>query len=30
VTQQVFLPQLKRFKGAIVNNLSLAGLAALP
>jgi NAD(P)-dependent dehydrogenase (short-subunit alcohol dehydrogenase family) len=25
-----FLPQLKRSKGAIVNNLSLAGLAALP
>src|SRR5712692_5819629 len=27
---QAFLPQLKRSKGAIVNNLSLAGLAALP
>jgi NAD(P)-dependent dehydrogenase (short-subunit alcohol dehydrogenase family) len=25
-----FLPQLKRSKGAIVNNLSLAGLAAVP
>lgn len=25
-----FLPQLRRSKGAIVNNLSLAGLAALP
>ena len=27
---QAFLPLLKRSKGAIVNNLSLAGLAALP
>jgi len=27
---QAFLPQLKRAKGAIVNNLSLVGLAALP
>lgn len=27
---QAFLPALKRSKGAIVNNLSLAGLAALP
>lgn len=27
---QAFLPQLKRSQGAIVNNLSLAGLAALP
>ena len=27
---QAFLPMLKRSKGAIVNNLSLAGLAALP
>jgi NAD(P)-dependent dehydrogenase (short-subunit alcohol dehydrogenase family) len=27
---RAFLPQLKRSKGAIVNNLSLVGLAALP
>ncbi len=27
---QAFLPLLKRSKGAVVNNLSLAGLAALP
>src|SRR5262252_1236914 len=27
---QAFLPLLRRSKGAIVNNLSLAGLAALP
>jgi NAD(P)-dependent dehydrogenase (short-subunit alcohol dehydrogenase family) len=27
---QAFLPLLKRSKGAIINNLSLAGLAALP
>jgi NAD(P)-dependent dehydrogenase (short-subunit alcohol dehydrogenase family) len=27
---QAFLPQLKRAKGAIVNNLSMVGLAALP
>jgi short-subunit dehydrogenase len=27
---QAFLPHLKRSKGAIVNNLSLAGLAPLP
>src|SRR6267378_3253145 len=27
---RAFLPLLKRSKGAIVNNLSLAGLAALP